>query len=145
MNLSAYHEKYASRSEADIQTRADVKEAGLKEIFAKLNYQSTASPTKVGILGCGDKRFVAHHKRIFESLVGTLELTTFDITIDHLKGEDRVFEHDISKPLPESPFDVLYGDVVLKFLDKADQWKALENAHNALRESGIAIFIINPD
>ncbi|HJV33307.1 MAG TPA: hypothetical protein VJ694_04740 [Patescibacteria group bacterium] len=144
--LSAYHEKYARRSDEDIALRAKVKEAGLTEVLAKSGYRAAASPVRVAVLGCAERRFVRHHRDIFARLLGApVELTTFDITTEHLEGEEGVVRHDIAEPLPGGPFDVAYGDVVLKFLPEGDRLPSLVRAYEALRAPGIVIHILDDE
>ena len=82
MKLSPYHEKYASRSDEDMQMRADVKEEELRLIFDRTGVDSASDTLRVFIVGCGERRLVGHHKRIFEKLTGkSVEQTTSDIYI----------------------------------------------------------------
>lgn len=142
--LSAYHAKYAARTDEDIALRARVKEIGLKEALEKAGYRSVVSPVRVAILGCAERRFVGHHRDIFTRLLrAPVVVTTFDVTIEHLEGETGVIRHDIARPLPGGPYDVAYGDVVLKFLSEGDRVPALLHAYDALRAPGIVIHILD--
>ena len=104
MTLSQYHRKYSNYSKEEIQKRADEKETELKSIFEKRAPHTDSEVVRVAIMGSGDKRFARHHKRIFEKFVQKpVEVTTFDITTEHLEGEERIIQHDCTLPLPDSP------------------------------------------
>jgi len=146
MSLSDYHQKYASKSDEEIALRAKAKEEELKQIFAVAPLKSTASPVRVGVMGCGEKRFIQHHRDMFAKLLGwPVEVTTFDLVVDHLAGENRVFQHDVIEPLPEGPFDITYAHVLLKFIPTEKQLDVLLNSFNALRDGGIAIHVFDPE
>ena len=96
---------------------------------------------RVAVLGCADKRFVAHHKRIFEQVLKrNVEIITCDITIEHLDGESNVFQHDCTLPLPNPPYDITYGHVLLKFIETEKQFDLLKNSFDALKPGGLAIY-----
>ena len=142
--LFAYHEKYAARSDDDIASRAKVKEIGLAKVVHAVEFHAESSPARIAILGCAERRFVGHHRDIFERLLNTpVEVTTFDITVEHLAGEPGVIRHDIALPLPGGPYDIAYGDVVLKFLPEEHRLSALRHSYEALREPGLAIHILD--
>lgn len=144
--LSSYHQKYAERTDEDIARRAKVKEIGLAEVLKKVGYRTASSPARVAILGCAERRFVGHHRDIFARLLGApVEVTTFDITIEHLEGETGVIRHDIALPLPDGPYDAAYGDVVLKFLPEEDRMKSLLNSYEALRQPGLLIHVLSDE
>lgn len=139
--LSAYHEKYRSESDEKIAFRARVKDMQLRQIFAVVGAPILTSPTvKIAVLGCADRRLVAHHRRMFESLFSKpVEMTTFDIATEHLEGESGVVRHDATTPLPGGPFDVVYADVLVRFVDPSKQFSILSNAHDALAPGGVAV------
>lgn len=146
MALSKYHQKYADQSIDEIQRRADAKELELEMIFNEVSLNTKKNPIKVGILGCGDKRFVVQHKRIFENVLKrNVEIITFDITIDHLIGESNIFQHDCTLPLPNSPYDITYGHVLLKFIEPGKQFDLLKNSFEALKPAGLAIHVFDWD
>ena len=118
MTLSIYHQKYVEQNDDEIQHKADAKEQELASIFQEVSLNTDSDPVRLAVLGCGDKRFVAHHKRIFENVLKrNVEVTTFDITIDHLAGESNVFQHDCTLPLRNPPYDITYAHVLLKFIE----------------------------
>lgn len=145
MELSSYHQQYTDRSDQEIQKRADVKREELFQIFDKLSFATHVDPVRVAVLGCGDKRFVAHHQRIFEDLLHkNISMTTFDISTEHLDGLENIVSHDVTQTLPNVPYDIVYAHVFLKFIEKEKQWDVLKNAYDALATSGCAIFIFDP-
>lgn len=140
MTLSVYHQKYVDQSDEEIQRKADAKEQELVAIFNEVSLNTDSDPVRLAVLGCGDKRFVAHHKRIFENVLKrNVEVITFDITIDHLTGESNVFQHDCTLPLPNPPYDITYAHVLLKFIEAEKQFDLLKNSFDALKPGGIAI------
>ncbi len=146
MSLSVYHWKYAERSNAELERRAAVKEEELKKIFNATNFRPTSDSIRVAVLGCADARFVPAHKKIFENLLARkIEMTTFDITAEHLKNEEGIIEHDLTIPLPNPPYDITFGHVVLKFIETEKQWDVILNSYDALAENGIAIHVFDAE
>lgn len=142
MAISDYHKNHMGRSEEETDRRIFVKELELKKILSETNYKPGFEKVRVAVLGCADKRFVKRHKLIFEKLLQKpVELVTFDITIEHLEGEENVFRHDITTPIPDTPFDITFGHVVLKFIETSKQWDAIKSAYDALRSPGLGIFV----
>lgn len=139
--LSAYHQQYLGKPDEEIEQRAKIKDLQLRQALAVTGLPSFVSPTiRLAVLGCGDRRFIVKHRRIFEAIFGKpVEMTTFDMTIDHLQGEAGIVQHDVSKPLPGGPFDVIYADVLIRFIDPARQYDVLKNAYEALAPGGVAI------
>ncbi len=141
--LTPFHQSLADRSDAEIAERLRVKEMQLRQVFTAVGLpSSTVSPARVGILGCGDKRFIPGHQQIFERVLERpIQMTTFDITVDHLQGaESGVERHDITQPLSHPPYDVLYSDTVIRFIDPAKQALPLVHAGDALAPGGMAVF-----
>ncbi len=146
MPLSPYHQQYANQSDEEIAEKAQEKLTELEEILGQVAFTSTSDPVKIAVLGCGDKRLVEHHRRIFaEVLKKDVEINTFDITIDHLKGEENVFQHDCTLPLPNSPYDIVFSHVLLKFIPTDKQYDLLKNSYNVLSPGGLAIHVIDAD
>lgn len=146
MALSEYHQKYAAKPDEEIARRAKVKEEELRRIFNAAPLGSSATPVRLGVMGCGEKRFIQHHRNIFQTLLGRpVEVTTFDIAIEHLAGEERVFQHDVTQPLPDAPYDVTYVHVLLKFTPTDKQLDVLLNSYNALRDGGVAIHVFDAE
>jgi hypothetical protein len=146
MSLSDYHQKYAAKPDEEITRRARVKEEELRRIFNVAPLASTATPVRVGVMGCGERRFIQHHRNIFQMLFSRpVEVTTFDIEVEHLAGEDRVFQHDVTEPLPDAPYDVTYAHVLLKFIPTDKQLDVLLNSYNALRDGGVAIHVFDAE
>tara|TARA_Y100000310_G_C20465874_1_gene707625 strand:+ start:365 stop:928 length:564 start_codon:yes stop_codon:yes gene_type:complete len=146
MVLSKYHKKQAEYLKERVQKAADFKEKELLEIFKIVKPASRDDVLRIAVLGLGDKRLMLHHKRIFEKLLGMpADITTFDIIVEHLRGGENVIKHDCTKPLPNPPYDITYGHVVLKFVEKDKQWNFIKNSYDALKIGGIAIHIMNED
>lgn len=144
MTLSQYHQKYSNYSDEEMQKRADEKEEELKAIFEKVSLQTDSEIVRLGVIGSGDKRFVKQHKRIFEKFVKKpVEVTTFDITVEHLAGEENIIQHNCTLPLPNTPYDITYAHVLLKFIETDKQWDLIINSYNALKDGGIAIHVLD--
>ncbi len=144
MPLSNYHQSYADQSTDRIDHKLEVKKQELAKIFQEIAPTLTSAPLRIAILGCGDKRFVSGHKRIFEELLHTtVDLTTFDISTDHLAGEAGVIKHDCTLPLPLAPFDITYAHVLLKFIPPENQFALIKNSFDALNKGGTAIHVLD--
>lgn len=141
--LSEYHQKYQKMSDAELASRIQVKEIGLRQVIATLGGTPPASPEiRALVLGCADKRLIDHHRRISSSIYGKpVKLTTIDITIEHLQGAEGVIQHDATEPLPNGPFDVVYADVLVRFIDPSKQFSVLKNSYDALAPGGMAIHV----
>lgn len=146
MALSPYHLHHVSRSDAEVLRRGKVKELEITQILEKIPFQSQNEPLRVGVLGCAEKRFVKIHKKIFEKIFQRpTELVTFDISIEHLSGEEHIVQHDCTKPLPEINFDILFGHVLLKFIETEKQLSVLLNSYEALSSPGLAIHVFDAE
>ncbi|HJN85147.1 MAG TPA: hypothetical protein QF873_02405 [Patescibacteria group bacterium] len=144
MKLSTYHEKYASRSDDEMQTRADVKEEELRRVFKQLDINFESETIRVFVVGCGERRLVSHHKRILEELTGKkVDQVTSDISIDHLSGAEGVIQHNAIEPLPGAPYDIVYAHVFLKFIESDLQWTVVKNTYDALIDGGVAIHVFD--
>jgi len=146
MTISEYHQKYAEYSEEEIQKRADEKEEELRLIFEKAPLKTDSETIRLAVMGSGDKRFVKHHKRIFEKLLQkSVEVTTFDISTEHLEGEEKIVRHDCTRPLPNAPYDLTYAHVLLKFIETEKQWDLIMNSYDALKDGGLAIHVLDKE
>jgi len=142
MTISDYHNKHLGRTDEETERRIFVKELELKKILSETRFRPGFENIRVAVLGCADKRFVQLHKSIFEKLLHKpVELITFDITTEHLEGEDRVIQHDVTTPLPGAPYDITFGHVLLKLIQTEKQWGVITNALDALRTPGLGIFV----
>jgi hypothetical protein len=143
MDLSLYHQNYAKKTLEDIQRRAAVKERALVTVFEKTGYQTEAYPVRVAILGCGDRRLIDYHKSMFETMLRkNVYMITFDITLEHFAGEEGIVQHDVTTPLPNAPYDLAFGDILLRFIETQKQWDVLRNSYQTLRSPGMAIHVI---
>ena len=144
MAISEYHQKYAGLSDKEIANRMKVRELELFEIFKKVILMTGNSLVNVAVTGCCDKRFIKLHQQMFEKVLKKkVKIISFDISIEHLKGEKNVIRHDCCRPLPNQPYDLIYAHVVLKFNNRDKQWQIIKNSYDALQFGGIAINIIN--
>ncbi len=143
--ISEYHARYQSKSDDEITRRAREKFNELTRVFSAAPLDTTSDPVEVAVMGCGDRRYVAHHKDMFARILARkVRLTTFDIETNHLSGEENVIEHDCSLPLPGGPYDVTFGHVVLPFLTSKKQLDMISAGYNALKSGGIQIQVLDP-
>jgi hypothetical protein len=146
MTLSTYHQKYLDHTAQDMAERIHAKETDFQQTIDQINYSPTSDPVKIAVLGCGVKYFVPVHKEVFAKVLGKpVEVTTFDITIEHLAGEENVVQHDCSLPLPGGPYDITYSSILLKFIETEKQWDVLYNSYTALRNGGIAVHYVGTE
>jgi len=146
MALSIYHKEYSGYTDEEIEKRADAKKQELVAIFQEVPFDSDSDLVRVAVLGCGDKRFVKLHKEIFKSFIEKpIDIITFDITIEHLGGEENVVQHGCTLPLPNGPFDITYAHVLLKFIETEKQWQIIKNSYEALKHGGLAIHILDKE
>jgi hypothetical protein len=143
--ISEYHARYQSKSDDEIVKRAREKFNELSRVFSAAPLDTTSDPVQVAVMGCGDKRYVVHHKDMFARILARdVDVITFDIEVNHLAGEDNVAEHDCSTPLPGGPYDVTFGHVVLPFLSPDKQLDMISAGFNALKQGGIQIQVLDP-
>lgn len=146
MSLSHYHQQFKEQSDERIQHKLEIKEQELLTIWKEISRNFDTDPVRIAVLGCGDARFVKGHTRIFEKLLsGSVELTTFDISIEHLEGEERIIQHDCSNALPNAPFSIVYSHALLKFIEPDKQFRVLKHSFNALSKGGVAIHVLDQD
>jgi hypothetical protein len=144
MELSKYHQKYVGLTEESILFGLRAKEIELTQVLEKIKYQPSQGVLKIAVLGCADKRFVKGHKILFQKLLGCeVNVITFDITIDHLKNEENIVQHDCTLPLPNKPFDLIFSHILLKFISPEKQWAVLENSFLALNPGGVALHFMD--
>ncbi len=141
--LNEYHKKYMEKSDSEIAVHVQVKEIGLRQVFGTLGLPRMNGPeAAVLVLGCADKRFVPEHERIFSSILGRpVKLLTIDVETEHLSGVPGVIQHNATEPLPGGPYDVVYGDVLVRFVEPEKQSKVLKNSYDSLAAGGMAIHI----
>lgn len=143
--ISEYHAKYQSKSDDEIVKRAREKFNELARVFSAAPLDTQSNPVEIAVMGCGDKRFIAHHKDMFARILARdVRVTTFDIEVNHLAGEENVVEHDCSTPLPGGPYDITFGHVVLPFLEPGKQLGMISAGYNALKPGGIQSQVLDP-
>ncbi len=146
MDLTQYYQKYANQSDVEIENKVNEKRLELTTIFHEVELKTNDDIVPVAVLGCGDKRFVKYHKQLFEDILKRpVKLTTFDITIDHLEGEENIVQHDCTLPLPNGPYDITFAHVLLKFIETDKQWNVIRNSYDVLKPGGIAIHILDEE
>ena len=144
MQLSDYHQKYISYSDEEIRNRVREKRDELFLIFEQTKLNTESGTVRIAVLGCGDKRFIKYHKKIFQEFIKRpIEITTLDITVDHLKGGENVIKHDCTLSLPNVPFDITYAHVLLKFIETEKQWDLIKNSYDSLKSGGFAIYVMD--
>ncbi len=144
--LDDYHQKYANRSDEEIRKRIAEKEKELVLIRDIVKPKFLSDTLKIAVMGCGERRFVAGHREIFARVFHKqVNITTFDITTDHLKGEEDVVRHDCTQLLPNGPYDITYAHVLLRFIPKEKQWDLIMNSFNVLKNGGMAIHVLDPE
>lgn len=143
--LSPYHQRYAGKSEQGIRERVTRKGQELDYIFQELGrIPQHDGPAEVAVLGCADLRYLPHHQEMFESRLWTpTDVTTYDLTTEHLRDGNNVVQHDCTAPLPDPPYDITYGHHVPQFIPTERQGLLFINSYEALRENGLAIFLMN--
>lgn len=141
--VTEYHLQYAKKSDAEILHRAWIKEVQLRQIFATVGLPQFSRPVvNVAVLGSADARLVPQHDRIFSAIFAKpVALTTFDLTVEHLQAASGVMQHDVTTPLPGGPYDLVYSDILIRFIEPAKQLDVVMNAWNALAPGGVAIHI----
>ncbi len=144
--LSQYHSKYQSKPDDEIARRAKEKMDELERVFSAVPLDTAGDIVRVAVMGCGDVRFVQWHRQIFARVLARpVEITTFDIDITHLQGEQRIVQHDCSLPLLGGPYDITFGHVVLPFLSPAKQLDMIQSGFDALAHDGIQIQVLDPN
>jgi hypothetical protein len=144
--MDVYHQKYINLSNEEIENRLHAKKDELTIIFNNIPYNSSDTKIRLAVMGCGDKRFVKGHKRIFEeTLKKQVEITTFDITLEHLAGEENIIQHDCTFPLSDTSYTFTYTHVLLKFIPIEKQWNVIKNSYDALEINGMAIHVLDKE
>lgn len=133
--LSDYHRKYRERSDEE-----------LRRVFEATPFQTPPHLVRIAVLECADARFVLHHKRMFEmQLNAPVDMTTFDIAAGHLQDEKGFVRHDVTLPLPDPPYDIVFSHVLLKFIETEKQWDVIRHSFDALRSPGLVIHVFDEE
>lgn len=145
MELNDYYANYGNLPDDDIARRILEKENELIAIFEKAK-PVIRNEAKIAILGCADKRLVKGHKIIFEkTLQSPATIYTFDIDVKHLEREENIIQHDCTTELPNAPYNIIYSQVLLKFIETIKQWDIIYNSYKALAEGGLAMHIFDKE
>jgi hypothetical protein len=142
--MDQYHQQYTDQTDIEISRKVKEKEDELNIILKQFPHKTDIQAFRIAVMGCGDKRFVSLHKNIFEKVLQKpVRITTFDITVKHLQGEENIAQHDCTKPFPNPPYNLTYAHVLLKFIPPEKQWDIIINSYYALAKGGIAIHILD--
>lgn len=139
--LTDYHRQYATKSEAEILQRAWIKERQLRQVFAAIGLPRIDGPVvRIAGLGCVDARLLPHRRRIFEGIFERpVQLTTYDLTVEHLQSFPNTIQHDVTQAFPGGPYDVVFSDLLIRFIPEEKQRAVLVNAYNALVPGGVSV------
>jgi hypothetical protein len=139
--LSQYHQKWTEKSDEAIRHFVLVKELQFRQVFASIGAPAFVSPTpRIAILGCKERRLALWQNEMFSRLLAKpTAVTTFEITTEHLSGVPGVIQHDATEPLPGGPFDLVYADVLVRFIAPEKQLTVLIDSWEALAPGGMAV------
>jgi hypothetical protein len=144
MNLGQYRERRSSLSDSEIEKHLRIKEDELESVVRASGIRFRQPMIRVAVLGCADRRSIAGHRDIFRRVLGgPVDLVTFDITVEHLASGEGVVQHDCTVPLPDAPYDLAYGHILLKFMPPDKQWQVLLRSYEALRSGGVALHFMH--
>lgn len=144
INLSEYHQRRNALSDQEVLEDLKQKKEELDQVFKVIKPSFQGSMVRIAVLGCADKRFIPGHKEMFKNfLEKEIDMSTLDITLEHLQGAENIVKHDCTQPLPGKPYDITYGHILLKFMPPEKQWQVLTNSFNQLNPKGMAIHLMN--
>jgi hypothetical protein len=144
MEISEYHKKYAALSDEEIERKIQIKKEELMDLRAEAQLETDSQECNVAVIGCGDRRLIKKHQELFSEFCGKpVTITTLDIVVDHLAGEENVIQHDCVEPLPGGPYDITFGHLMLRFVRGEQQWSVLKNTYDALKPGGLAIQVLD--
>lgn len=142
--LSLHYKEYGSQPDSWVNNMAVTKRSIVAHILSETSLAMQHIPVRVVVLGASDKRYVPIHKKIFEELLGSeVDMKTLDLDTHHLDGTEGVIEHDVTKPFPKVPYDIVFSHELMKFLSADEQKHVVINSYNALREGGLAMHIMH--
>ncbi len=123
---------------------AVTKRSIVAHVLSETSFVLQHVPVRVVVLGASDKRYIAIHKKIFQDLLGReVDIKTLDLDTHHLDGAEGVIGHDVTKPFPEAPYDLVFSHELMKFLSADEQKRVVQNSYDALGEGGIAMHIMH--
>jgi hypothetical protein len=143
--ISKYHQIWAEKSDEKVRHFVLVKEMQFQQVFKTIGAPSFgASEPRIAVLGCKERRLALWQNEMFTRLLGKpTGVTTFELTIEHLSGVPGVIQHDATEPLPGGPFDIVYADVLVRFIKPEKQFSILSNAWDALAPGGVAFIVFS--
>ena len=143
--FEAHYIEYGNLPDEWVNNMEITKRSNVEQVVEKMNFQIGIELVKVVVLGASDKRYIPIHKRIFEGIFERqIQMVTFDIDPEHLGGESsEVIFHDITKPFPNIPYDVIFSHELMKFLTPEEQLQTIKNSYEALSTNGFAMHIMH--
>lgn len=144
--LEAHYAEYASQPDEWVENMEATKRSIVEQVLELMKFEAGSSdPVKVVVLGASDKRYIPIHQRVFENAVHrTIQMATLDIDADHLGGEsDKVVLHDVTKPFPDAPYNIIFSHELMKFLTPEEQLQTIYNSYQALAQDGLAMHILH--
>lgn len=143
--LQAHYKEYASQPNEWVENMEITKKSIVKYVIKAMKFKTITESVKVVVLGTSDRRYIPIHKRIFEEILKkSIQMTTFDIDVNHLGGKSRsVVKHDVTKAFPDTPYDIIFSHELMKFLTPEEQIRAMKNSYYALSNHGLAMHIMH--
>lgn len=143
--LDRHYAEYASQPDAWVSNMQKTKHSIVVTVLRRTGYKSNSDAPKIAVMGVSDKRYLSIHHNVFTSFFSDrASVTTLDIDTIHLGGETETeITHDITKPFPKTPFDVVFSHELMKFLSPNEQLEAIQQSFMALQEPGLAMHILH--
>lgn len=142
--LEEHYKEYANQPDSWVSNMKKVKKEIIENIFKNIKSTPKTNSIKVAVLGASDKRYIKIHKDLFTEITKKdIQMTTFDIDTKHLEGEEGIIYHDITKPFPQSNFDIIFSHALLKFIEPEKQAEVIRNSYNSLNKQGFTMHILH--
>ncbi len=142
--LQAHYKEYSEQSDTWVKNMELTKKSIVQHVLNETKFNRSKKQVKIAVLGASDKRYLPIHQRIFETLLKKqIIMTTLDIDEVHLGKQKNVLEHNVTKPFPNTPYDLIFSHELMKFLTQEEQVKMLYNSFLALNKAGLAMHILH--
>ncbi len=142
--LEKHYQEYGTQPDSWVVNMGKVKKQIVQKVIDTTGFVPQHEPVNVLVLGASDKRYIPIHQEIFEKVLNKqIKLTTFDIDIAHLQPNNNLVYHDVTKPFPQTSFDIIFSHELIKFIEPENQLSVLKNSFNALAENGLAMHIMH--
>ncbi len=143
--LSAHYVEYGSQPDVWVFNMEATKRSIVRQVFEKFHLGTEGEVVRVAVLGVSDNRYIPIHERVFSLAFNRkIEMVTLDIDTDHLGGVGTAIQHDVTKPFPGVPYDVVFSHALMKFLTPDEQLVVIKNAYDALSVGGVTLHIMHP-